>query len=101
MLWPVKTRDAQLDRAKKRLLGHIEGCAWFCGLGVGQVADGVGLVMSVRRGSRRTALRRLAELSLAVEVDVREVGTVRARDPVTAAHAAVPAKRRGGTPSQR
>jgi len=75
----MKGSDDQIDHAKSLLMQHFADAPWFSGVGVGRVASGIGLVMMVRRGSRKVALKALGDLDLGVEVKVREVGPIRAR----------------------
>ena len=72
-------RKRELERAKKRFLSETEHREWVQGVGIGRVGRKLGLLISVRPGTKSAASRVLNRLELDVPVTVRAVDNIRTR----------------------
>jgi hypothetical protein len=68
-----------IERAKAGLLRQIGEEPWLRSIGIGLVADGPGIVISVARNGAQAARAAIAELKTPVPTRVQVVGEIRKR----------------------
>jgi hypothetical protein len=78
-------RRREVERAKKQFLAETENRDWVQGVGIGRVDRYLGLIVSVRPGTKPAASRILNRLELAVPVRVRAVADIRSQSPTSLA----------------
>jgi len=74
-------RRREVERAKKQFLTETENRDWVQAVGIGRIDRYLGLIVSVRPGTKPAASRVLNRLNLAVPVQVRAVAEVRTQPP--------------------
>lgn len=74
-------RRREVERAKKQFLTETENRDWVQGVGIGRVDRYLGLIVSVRPGTKPAASRVLNRLNLEVPVLVRAVTDIRSQPP--------------------
>jgi hypothetical protein len=71
--------EERIERAKASLLRQIGEEPWLRSIGIGLVADGPGLVISVARAGKHAAKAAIAGLKTPVPTRVQVVGVIRKR----------------------
>jgi len=75
-------RRREIERAKKQFLTETENRDWVQGVGIGKIDRYLGMIVSVRPGTKPAASRVLNRLKLDVPVLVRAVADIRSQSPI-------------------